>query len=50
MLTLAGVLTQSIINYNMKCKVIMSNNVYLVLSQNIDILEDVKRNKSAYLK
>ena len=28
----------------------MSNNVYAVLSQNTDILEDAKRNKSAYLK
>jgi retron-type reverse transcriptase len=28
----------------------MLNNVYAVLSQNTDILEDAKRNKSAYLK
>lgn len=28
----------------------MSNNVYAVLSQNTDILEDAKRNKSAYLE
>ena len=39
MLTLAGVLTQYIINYKWGVTYIMSNNVYAVLSQNTDILE-----------
>ena len=48
MLTLAGVSTQYIINYNMRCN-FMSKNVYAVLSQNSDILEEAKQNESVYL-